>query len=600
MRNATLLAIGVALATSVLAQDRQLQIAPVKPAPAGERRIALVIGNSAYKASPLKNPVNDARAISKALSETGFRVTVLENASQATMRRAIRTFGNDIQNAGGVGLFYYAGHGMQVKGRNYLIPVNADIEQEDEIEDQAVDANLVLSKMDTAKNSTNLMILDACRNNPFARAFRSGTQGLAQMDAPSGTLIAFATAPGSVAADGAGDNGLYTKHLLANIHRPGLPIEQLFKEVRNGVGRETKERQIPWESSSLRGDFFFIAPDASQAMSHQDVQRVVADAVRREQDKLAAQQRMMEDMIQQALAKQRIELEAALKGQRVEAAKPAPVSAPVPVAATPGIDRDGLFWESIKGSSNPEDYKAYLAQFPQGTFAALARVRAGQPQASVPSMPPKPATSTQVASIAPSMVGTGIDDNRFPKVGDRWDYVFTDTTTRRKRTAAYSITAVSKAGILETGGLSELPPSAHAYTQGPHLLLGTDVWDFSPYLLSFETLRPGQSWRSILPLKPPPSCRSNYSCKFDAKVLGRERITVPAGTFDSIRVAVEVLALNPHGRPTGKEVTYWFAEAAKRVVRVQSRTVMPGVSATYGGTDLQIDYDFELTSFKLN
>src|SRR5258706_11077575 len=132
------------------AAERQLQIAPTAPAPGGEKRVALIIGNSSYKNSPLKNPVNDARAISKALASTGFKVTVIEDATQTTMRRAIRTFGNEIQH-GSVGLFYYAGHGMQVRGRNYLIPVNADIEQEDEVEDQAVDANLVLSKMDTAK-----------------------------------------------------------------------------------------------------------------------------------------------------------------------------------------------------------------------------------------------------------------------------------------------------------------------------------------------------------------------------------------------------------------------------------------------------------------
>jgi uncharacterized caspase-like protein len=147
--------------------------------------VALVIGNSGYKAAPLRNPVNDARAMARVLAETGFAVTLIEDATQAGMRRAIRTFGDELAR-GGVGLFFYAGHGMQVRGKNFLIPVNADIQREDEVEDQAVDANLVLSKMDTARNTLNVMILDACRNNPFQRSFRSGAQGLAQMDAPSG------------------------------------------------------------------------------------------------------------------------------------------------------------------------------------------------------------------------------------------------------------------------------------------------------------------------------------------------------------------------------------------------------------------------------
>ncbi|MGH8670620.1 MAG: caspase family protein, partial [Burkholderiales bacterium] len=221
-----------------------------------EPRIALVIGNSAYQESPLINPVNDARAIARTLQSLGFRVTKKENATVKDMYEAIRVFG-DTLHGGGIGLFYFAGHGMQVKGRNYLIPIGAAIEREDEVAYQAVDANLVLEKMETARNPLNIVILDACRNNPFTRSFRSSGNGLVQMDAPSGTLIAFATAPGSVAADGGGVNGIYTKHLLSNMTTPGLPIEQVFKRARNGVMEETGEKQVPWESSSLKGEFYF-------------------------------------------------------------------------------------------------------------------------------------------------------------------------------------------------------------------------------------------------------------------------------------------------------------------------------------------------------
>lgn len=250
-----LIACSFLLTSTFAADNRTLVVAPAKNEPT-EQRVALVIGNSDYKSSPLRNPANDAEAIAGALRNLGFAVTLKLNQDREGMAKAIREFGNQLKG-GGTGLFYYAGHGMQVNGRNFLVPVDANIESEDEVPYRGVDANEVLAKMDSAKNRLNIMILDACRNNPFSRKFRSAAQGLAQMEAPSGTLVSFATAPGSVASDGAGKNGLYTQHLLAHIATPGLPVEQLFKQVRVGVTRETKDKQIPWESSSLKGDFYF-------------------------------------------------------------------------------------------------------------------------------------------------------------------------------------------------------------------------------------------------------------------------------------------------------------------------------------------------------
>lgn len=222
-------------------------------------RHALVIGNSHYRTMPLENPENDARAMAQLLNKIGFHVTEIENASQKTMYEAIRAFG-DVLRRGGVGLFYYAGHGVQVKGHNYLIPVDAVIEREDEVPYQSVDANQVLEKMETAKNPLNIVILDACRNNPFARGSRSASVGLVQMDAPVGSIIAFATAPGAEASDGTAKNGLYTHYLLKYMSLPGLKVEDVFKRVRLAVRLETQGKQIPWESTSLEGDFYFIAP----------------------------------------------------------------------------------------------------------------------------------------------------------------------------------------------------------------------------------------------------------------------------------------------------------------------------------------------------
>jgi uncharacterized caspase-like protein len=219
-------------------------------------RVALVLGNASYRTMPLNNPVNDARAVAAALDKMGFQVIRLENATQQQMFEAVRRFGDALQ--GGVGLFYFAGHGVQVKGRNFLIPVDAVIEREDEVAYKGFDVGLVLEKMEAAKNPLNIVILDACRNNPFARASRSATTGLAQIDAPAGSIVAFATAPGAAAADGSGGNGLYTTHLLEHMGTPGLKVEEVFKRTRVAVKQRTKGQQIPWESTSLEGDFYFV------------------------------------------------------------------------------------------------------------------------------------------------------------------------------------------------------------------------------------------------------------------------------------------------------------------------------------------------------
>jgi hypothetical protein len=235
------------------------------------------------------------------------------------MRGVIREFGDILKESGGVGLFYFAGHGMQVKGRNYLLPVGEDIQAEDEVDDQSVSIDLVLDKMETAKNPVNIVILDACRNNPFQRRFRSASRGLAPLDAVRGSFIAFATAPGSVAADGTGRNGIYTKHLLENLRHPESSIEGVFKRVRLGVLGETENRQVPWDSSSLTGDFFFNPLQRAQPA-----------------------------------------------GSAIAPALP-PQDTPLALEIA--------YWQSAQASNNPGDLDAYLKRYPQGQFSDLARNR---------------------------------------------------------------------------------------------------------------------------------------------------------------------------------------------------------------------------------
>jgi uncharacterized caspase-like protein len=316
------------------------------------KRVALVIGNAAYKESPLSNPVNDAKDMAQLLTELGFQVIYKQNSSQAEMKSAIREFGNNISK-GDVALFYFAGHGAQVNGENYLIPVGAVITKEEEVEYESVNAGLVLAQMASAANRLNIVILDACRNNPFARSFRSQTRGLAQISAPAGTIIAYATEPGSVAADGRGKNGLYTEELLKAARAPGLKIEEVFKQVRVAVRNRSQGKQTPWESSSLEGDFYFTQPGDTKA-------EVV---------------------------------------ERVEA--------PVETASVSSIELK--FWESIEKSNDPKDFEAYIKKYPNGNFVELANNRVKSLEASRRGATPNPAGDAPDSSPPNS---SGSDEQR--------------------------------------------------------------------------------------------------------------------------------------------------------------------------------------------
>ena len=222
-----------------------------------ERRVALVIGNGAYQhTSQLPNPANDAQDIAQVLRKYNFQVILKTDASLETMADVIYQFGESLKG-GGVGLFYYAGHGLQVKGENYLLPVDANLMREDDIKRKAINANDVMEKMGEGKSHLNLVFLDACRNNPFPSSTRAVSRGLIGMNAPNGTLIVFSTNPGNVAADGNGRNGIFTKHLLQQINQPALEIGMMLRKVRSAVKEETGGQQVPWENGSIEGEFYF-------------------------------------------------------------------------------------------------------------------------------------------------------------------------------------------------------------------------------------------------------------------------------------------------------------------------------------------------------
>jgi len=296
---------------------------------------ALVIGNSRYKQSPLKNPVNDANGMAAALKSTGFDVTLGLELSGRDMAEAMRAYAASLIKARAVGLFYFAGHGVQLAWRNYLIPVDAEILDVAQLRERAIDVNSLIEGIRKAGNPMNIIILDACRDNPFGADTRLEQRGLSQLDAPPGTLLAYATAPGNTAVDGEGENGLYTEHLLQEIRVPEAKVEDVFKRVRLGVRRRSKGQQIPWESTSLEEDFWFIPPKVLKKLAEEEAEREFKEEL--------------------------------------------------------------ALWERIKTATQPEPLEDYLRRYPSGRFSELAQARLdhvlaklGEKKVEVVSLPENP------------------------------------------------------------------------------------------------------------------------------------------------------------------------------------------------------------------
>jgi uncharacterized caspase-like protein len=276
-------------------------------------RYALVIGNSRYANSPLANPANDAKAISGELKAAGFEVTVVLDAGRDAMVKAIDAYARMLAAKNAVGLFYFAGHGTQLAWRNSLLPVDAEILSLDDIPARGVALNTLLQGLTQAKNPMNVIILDACRDNPFGKALPAEQKGLSQFDAPPGSLLAYATSPGNTASDGDGANGLYTENLLRELNSPDAKIEDVFKRVRLAVRVRSAGQQIPWESTSLEEDFYFRPPKEVKSLSG-------AEATRRYDEELA-------------------------------------------------------IWERIKGADDAAPLEDYLRRYPSGYFSEIAQLR---------------------------------------------------------------------------------------------------------------------------------------------------------------------------------------------------------------------------------
>ena len=331
-------------------------------------RIALVMGNSVYGTiTSLDNPANDARLMAESLEAQGFAVTLLIDSNQIEMKRGISQFGRDLRGAGtnATGLFFYAGHGVQSFGTNYLLPVDISLSDAADLDLVAIEAQSVLQQMYSARNRTNIVILDACRNNPFNNVPEFNDNGLAEMKAPTGTFLSYATGPGGVALDGLTGNSPFTQAVAAQMGNPGQLIEQMFKQVRVDVLEVTNGQQTPWDSSSLTSDFRFAEATKLSGAELEAQQLWASVKVSRDPVQIMLFLRGYPDssLTDEARALLAEVMEQELAGETPAQPKPAPQG--------PSENETKMF-EATQTNPSISGYQAYLQSYPNGIFAEFA------------------------------------------------------------------------------------------------------------------------------------------------------------------------------------------------------------------------------------
>ncbi len=451
-------------------------------------KIALIIGNSKYKESPLKNPANDAKAIGEALSGLGFDVTLRLDVPKATMDSAITTYVNTLATRKCVGLFYYAGHGIQLAWKNYLLPVDANIDVIGDVAKQSFELNSLISGLTKASNPMNVIILDACRDNPFGDTKQPEQKGLSQMDAPHSTILAYATAPGNTASDGEGSNGLYTENLLREIKVKEAKVEDVFKRVRLNVRRSSKGAQIPWESTSLEDDFYFIPPGTTAPPRDEERAKAFAEEL--------------------------------------------------------------ALWESIQGSNDVKPFEDYLRRYPSGQFSELAQLRLDL----LLKQQGEKAVQLTSAKGNPFTLGSARSDTAY-KVGDSYHYRVIDLDSGREKARVLNIvTEITNTEVVYNNGemTTDLLGNTAKHRDGRRST-GNQVFPLE-YSLN-------KQWETRFIVVPRGGGTSQTTQKFH--VIAKEKVTVPAGTFECFKVVGtgKFFGQNPQGIGFNGTTTlnYWIA-----------------------------------------
>jgi len=451
-------------------------------------KMALVMGNSRYKDAPLRNPANDAKAIAASLTASGFAVTMLLDAKRNELASAVQAYTQALAARKAVGLFYYAGHGVQLAWRNYMLPVDMDIDTIGDIPKQGVEVNSLLEGLTKAANPMNVIILDACRDNPFGSVKGLDQKGLSQMDAPTNTLLAYATSPGNVASDGEGTNGLYTENLLREMKVKDAKIEEVFKRVRLHVRLKSQGAQIPWESTSLEEDFWFLPPAELKKISDAEKLRL--------------------------------------------------------------LDEEAAVWEKAKKSKDPVQIEAYLLRYPSGSFSEIAQLELDRALAKLGEK------KIEIINEAANPYSKGsVSANTQYRVGD--SYVFREVDRFSKAElgrVTRTIKAISDEEVqFDDGGILDL------LGNNVRLADGRQTKGQQGLPLEYTV---GRRWttRYMLTLAD----GSRYVNEDERHIAAKEKITVPAGTFDAYRIEGRIYSQSPKGLVIAR-TTHWRVPELIRV-----------------------------------
>jgi hypothetical protein len=438
----------------------------------GDVRVALVIGNSSYASVPLLNPANDAKAMSETLRGLGFTVIEVRDGSKAQMADAIGKVRDSLQGKQGVGMLYYAGHGLQMDARNFMVPVDAKLSKAADVTAQTVEVGSVIEAFKTAGNRMNILVLDACRDNPFG-GITTG-KGLAPLDAPSGTFLAYATAPGNVAGDGdeKSGNGLYTQYLLQELKKPQASIENVFKRVRFAVRKASAGRQIPWESTSLEDDFQF------------NDGRVVA--------------------LQRPTA---LQLQDQFSAEKQD-------------------------WDRIKDSSNPDDFYAFLQKYPSGTITEAAHGRLNL--LSKPTLTVQAPDGQGAFTFVPSLyrMGDSFSVRRSMTISGQPPAPPSEDTFR---VASVNDREVAVNAQIHVSGLQRTSMTLFYTPDGANLGTNYSRYDPPQPYMPAGPLQAGQRWRIAYVARGNAGVQT-LPVTGEGQIIGREKLTVPAGTYDTYKL----------------------------------------------------------------
>ncbi|MDP1733498.1 MAG: caspase family protein [Sulfuritalea sp.] len=526
-------------------------------------RVAIVIGNSNYPSGALTNPKNDATVMAGALKKLGFDVELKLDATKADIDGMLRRFSGKAEKATVAALFY-AGHGIQVGGSNYLVPIDANPRSEKDLKRDMVRMDDVIDDMGDAR--VKLVFFDACRDNPLSRSFsRGAARGMAAPVEATGTLISFATKHGNTAADGDGKHSPYTNALLAALENPaGVEIEQLLRRVQQGVKAETKGQQEPWRYGSLDGDFYFKPADPTDNSKAQQeaVERAVLDAMRRTNEQAAKEKAELQQTLKAQQAANDRAMAEALKKAGEQAAKE---------RAEMQASMDRMLKEALAKQNAALEAERAARLAATGAPAPVAAPVAVVAQVQKP-IAEKP---IQLASIAPTInAGAGSKPSEqmlaslSSAAGDEWEYLASDELFGKKQKLVLRVKAASSDGVLEEIVWNGKPALDWVFGEQAMALATPNESEFM-----FAPHWNGNEFPELLIEGGKSLCTASGSfCRLSLKIAGNEKLTVAAGTFDAIRLEGWIRMGNAMGSVTGP-VTVWYSKEQRRLLK-QSAQLM--------------------------